>query len=280
MGGLGNQLFQIFTVINYALKQKKIFKFVNLKELGGGTTTKRHTYWNVGSFLDKLENYLMDFFPNMDNIYREKGFRFSEIPSGEFNYLNVMLFGYFQSYLYFCDNFNEICNLLCIHEKKLASFTKALQYHNSSFFINSISIHFRLGDYKKFSQYHPIMPYEYYNLSLKHILTTCSEKVTNVLYFCEDEDVETVEVTINKLRDYYPELIFERATNNLTDWEQMMVMSNCSHNIIANSSFSWWGAYFNENTSKIVCYPSVWFGETVKHNLTDLFPCDWTKISF
>jgi hypothetical protein len=56
-------------------------------------------------------------------------------------------------------------------------------------------------------------------------------------------------------------------------------MSLCKHNIIANSSFSWWGAYFNENLEKIVCYPSVWFGKNVEHNVVDLFPNRWVKIN-
>jgi len=60
----------------------------------------------------------------------------------------------------------------------------------------------------------------------------------------------------------------------------MLMMSLCQHNIIPNSTFSWWGAYFNSNTEKIVCYPDVWFGPAVsKRIVDDLFPESWTKIS-
>jgi hypothetical protein len=56
-------------------------------------------------------------------------------------------------------------------------------------------------------------------------------------------------------------------------------MSCCNHNIIANSTFSWWGAYLNENKDKIICYPSLWFEEKNKHlNTKDLFPDDWIII--
>jgi len=57
-------------------------------------------------------------------------------------------------------------------------------------------------------------------------------------------------------------------------------MSCCHHNIIANSSFSWWSAYINTHSNKIVCYPSVWFGPTMSyHNTSDLCPDEWTKIA-
>ena len=53
-------------------------------------------------------------------------------------------------------------------------------------------------------------------------------------------------------------------------------MSKCEHNIIANSSFSWWGTYFNNNSEKIVCYPNIWNGST--NETKDLFPKNWNKI--
>jgi len=64
---------------------------------------------------------------------------------------------------------------------------------------------------------------------------------------------------------------------DIPDHEQLLLMSLCSHNIIANSTFSWWGAYFNNNYTKIVCYPSIW--SSLTNDVNDLFPQDWKNIS-
>jgi hypothetical protein len=139
-------------------------------------------------------------------------------------------------------------------------------------------MHFRLGDYKKLPDYHPIMTVDYYKKSLQYIVNHV-DYTPNVLYFCEDEDVESVNETIQLLKNEFPTIEFERATNELDDWQQMLLMSCCNHNIIANSSFSWWGAYFNVNPTKIVCYPSVWFGPKMSDVVvTDLFPDEWINI--
>ena len=60
----------------------------------------------------------------------------------------------------------------------------------------------------------------------------------------------------------------------------MLYMSLCSHNIIANSSFSWWGAYFNTNLERRVLYPETWFGPTANIDTNDLCPSDWVKINY
>ena len=140
-------------------------------------------------------------------------------------------------------------------------------------------MHFRLGDYKKIQEFHPLATYEYYERAMEHMKNAAPNTFNTVLYFCEDEDIDDVLNTINKLTIKFPEITFTRGENTLADWEQLLLMSLCHHNIIANSSFSWWGAYFNSHTDKIVCYPSVWFGPSAGHNTIDLCPPQWVKIN-
>jgi hypothetical protein len=124
------------------------------------------------------------------------------------------------------------------------------------------------------------MTKEYYFRCLNYIKTIYNNqnnKLT-VMYFCEDVDINDVNEVILYLSERFPQLSFIRGDNNLEDWEQMLLMSCCHHNIIANSSFSWWSAYFNSWEDKIVCYPSIWFGPSAPHDTRDLCPPEWKKI--
>jgi hypothetical protein len=144
---------------------------------------------------------------------------------------------------------------------------------------NAISMHFRIGDYKKIQEYHPLTTYDYYERSLEYIREKKPGNIFTIYYFCEDTDIDDVLPTIERLQSKFSEYKFERGNNELADWEQMLLMSCCHHNIIANSSFSWWAAYFNFWEDKIVCYPSVWFGHAANNDTRDLPVNSWTRIN-
>lgn len=273
MGGLGNQIFQIFTTISYAIKSRNQFKFVNLKTLGSGNTTIRNTYWD--SFFSRLKPFLIEQneIPLNCQIIRENNYSYNQLNVYEMLNRDIVLYGYFQSYKYFIDSYKTIFKIIALDTLKLDLLRKI----NISC-ENTISLHFRIGDYKKIQHYHPIMTENYYDRSLSTFKNKFSDKKFKILYFCEDNDVEDVFKIINNLIVKYPEYIFERADNKLEDWEQMLLMSCCEHNIIANSSFSWWGAFLNSNENKIVCYPSIWFGQSANNDTRDLCPPEWTKI--
>jgi hypothetical protein len=146
---------------------------------------------------------------------------------------------------------------------------------------HTISMHFRIGDYKKVQHFHPILPYEYYRNSIAYILSESTDSydgLYTILYFCENQDIDDVDIIINRLKIDYPTIVFTKASNKISDWGQMLTMSNCQHNIIANSSFSWWAAYLNNNHNKIVCYPPIWFGECAGNDTSDLCPPKWKLV--
>jgi hypothetical protein len=273
MGGLGNQIFQIFATISYAIKSRNQFKFLNVETLGSGSTTVRSTYWN--SFFSNLQPFLIQSIPDV-TVIRENGFPYSEISINKIINRDVLIYGYFQSYKYFEQNYNMICRIIDINKMKETLLLK--QGLDNSYLENIISMHFRIGDYKQIQGFHPLATYNFYERSLDYIQRSNPTRPFNILFFCEDVDYNDVIITINKLVGKFPNYTFTRASNQLTDWEQLLLMSCCHHNIIANSSFSWWGAYFNSSVDKIVCYPSVWFGPVAKIDTRDLCPKEWTKI--
>ena len=278
MGGLGNQIFQIFATISYAIKSKNRFQFLNLTTLGGGLSTVRYTFWE--SFFIKLKPFLISELPQPIYVIREKEFPYNELPIYKMIDRNVMIYGYFQSYKYFQEEYSIIYRMLNIDKMKTNILT-TFKLSSSEYLDleNTVSMHFRIGDYKKIQHAHPLATYDYYERTLQYFKSIHPNKEFNILYFCEDSDIEDVLSIINKLIDKFPMCNFKRASNSLEDWQQMLLMSCCHHNIIANSSFSWWGAYFNSNKDKVVCYPSVWFGEVTNNDTRDFCPPDWVRVN-
>lgn len=275
MGGLGNQIFQIFATINYAIKNKKQFGFLNVKTLGENYTTIRYTFWET--FFSKLQPFLKNRLGTGYQI-NEKQFSYDELPDIRMIKENILLYGYFQSYKYFQENYALICRIICLDKMKEDLLIK-LKF-NKEELKNVISMHFRIGDYKLAPHYHPLATHLYYEIAVEYISKKqpLSSESYKVIYFCEDVDIDDVMKIINSLEQKFTNYKFIRCDNNLADWEQMLFMSCCNHNIIANSSFSWWGAYFNSAEDKIVCYPSVWFGTHAQHDTKDLCPPTWTKV--
>jgi hypothetical protein len=280
MGGLGNQLFQIFATISLALTTKKIFLFPYSDVLTTGVT--RRTYWYT--LLDKLFNNTTWSRTDVDNprIFSlpqigEKGFEYDEMVAIHANLEKnpACLHGYFQSYKYFEKHYDTIIQLIGLRAKQedIRNKTTLLSCVGNT----TISLHFRLGDYVEKQSHHPIMSIKYYMGALTHIIDQLGSDTFRVIYFGEKDDESTIKICIQILKKKFPHLEFVNADLE-EDWEQMLLMSVCSHNIIANSSFSWWGAYFNRDPDKIVCYPARWFGPALQHNTKDLCPPSWQKI--
>ena len=280
-GGLGNQLFEIFATISYSIKASIPFKFLNIKSMGGETCTIRYTFWET--FLSNLKPFLIESLQHPIHIIKEKRFTYNELPVHEMFNRDTIIYGYFQSYKYFYQNFDSISRLIGIVQMKNKLLEKLQTIYreniiNEQSMENTISMHFRIGDYKKVPDFHPILKYEYYHYSLNRIQTIYPNNIFTIYYFCEEEDIKDVSSKISVLKINFPNYTFIRGDNTLADWEQMLFMSCCHHNIIANSSFSWWSAYFNNKMDRIICYPSVWFGERANIDTRDLCPQEWIKI--
>ena len=304
MGGLGNQLFQIFAVLAYSLKHKSLFYF-STNPIHHGQRKK--TYWDT-SLLENLKPFVKA--PPKNNeprILPEQGFHFQTLPF--YDEGHIRLFGYFQSFKYFQEEQEKIYRLLNIKEcqKKIRekTSTSATNAYN-----NTIALHFRVGDYINLPNHHPIMSLEYYTKALRQFLKDTHPHPDHyhdhdhnphpILYFCEKADQEYVETKfITPLKEnpeFKDKFTFQCIDHDLSDWEQMMTMSLCKYFIIANSTFSWWGAYFggsikssiqkdtndnnNDNEKHYVYYPSTWFGAAMGYkNMTDFFPPNWHKIN-
>jgi hypothetical protein len=281
MGGLGNQLFQIFTTFSYSIRTNRQMVFPHTEVLTVGIN--RPTYWE--SFLSSLKTYTtfntsygfnnnhLTQFP----MYKEPFHHYNNIPYASDKYM--ILFGYFQSYKYFDHDKEKIFSLIRLKEQQEKIKTQYPGYFDENY--DTISMHFRLGDYKEKQDYHPILPYEYYENALFNILLYRKYiKPYRVLYFCEKEDNDVVDKQIKLLKNKYDAMEFIKVDDSIEDWKQLLIMSCCNDNIIANSSFSWWGGCFNTGIDKIVCYPQLWFGPSANNDTKDMYPNTWNLIKW
>ena len=159
--------------------------------------------------------------------------------------------GYWQNYKYFIEYKNEILEAfrfkMPINEQ---SKLLAEELKNKS---NTISLHVRRGDYLKAKNYAGLCGLEYYKKAIAHILANTQSPS----FYIFSDDIEWCKENISPLlgNNEYKYIDFNRGCDSPLD---MMLMSLCHHNIIANSSFSWWGAFLNKHNDKIVCAPEKW----------------------
>jgi hypothetical protein len=276
MGGLGNQLFQIFALISHALDTQRSFVFMNVDNVGVGSTTNRPTYWTT--FLQSLSAFIKD--PNairINTMLQEEGAtQYTNlqqlVASSLPNQLdNILFYGYFQSYKYFQSNYYVITRLIRLKEQQMV----ARQYMPTTTTSTPVvSMHFRFGDYKRIPG--NVLPYSYFKNSVLHMRKQLGIAPMHILYFCEPDAVGDVAPYVDQLKAEFSDIdvaAFEMADPALPDYVQMMMMSLCSHHIVANSTFSWWGAYFNESANKIVCYPDTW-----TQCAQDFIPVGWNAV--
>ena len=278
LGGLGNQLFQ------YVLAQKLIylgkevkFDFSQIKE--NGIKNELTIFDNslieaTNEEINKLGDCKTDIFHRIKRklkIYKQthiiESASYTFQPS-IFELDNIYLYGYWQSDKYFNDIEEIIRNKLVfpkITETHNIKYMNQIQNDNAS-----VSIHIRRGDYlsKKFiNQYGNICTDEYYDKAIDYIKT----KVSNPHFYIFTNDLEWT-----KYKYKSPEFTIINGNSGNISYRDMQLMSMCKHNIIANSSFSWWGAWLNNNPNKIIIAPNKWCNNKPT---PDIYPNDWLKLN-
>lgn len=176
--------------------------------------------------------------------------------------------GYWQSERYFVDIGNTIRDDFVFREP-LADHNIALAANIAA--VNAVSLHIRRGDYINNAAtlaVHGLCHIEYYVAAVSYI----AERVQDPQFFVFSDDIEWARENLN-IR--YPCRFIDHncGTESYID---MRLMSLCQHNVIANSSFSWWGAWLNSHRGKIVIAPKRWFAKET--NLQDLFPPSWVTL--
>ena len=265
IGGLGNQLFQIANTISLAIDNKADW-VIHKRKIGTMYAFgNRDVYWD--NLFKNINAIHVDM--NKGKKYIEPKFSFQKIIP-DLSLTRTVLCGYFQSYKYFQHNKDIIFKLLIndaiLYESQKVMENIKLQFSkNDNKEFQCVSLHVRRGDYIKHPTVHKILPLDYY------INTISKFDMSTTLFLIFSDDIEWCKENITKL-----------CANNIlvknADYVDLLIMSLCDHNIIANSSYSWWGAYLNNNEQKQVYYPSKWFNRDGPQDTQDLCPDDWNCI--
>lgn len=282
-GGLGNQMFQFAAIASLAKKLNVDFsfdmsffkhKYARPYEMGVFNVEKKESkdirtklFWSIRRYL-KTNNFLGI------NIYRESSFnfeeKFSEIKD------NTFIEGYFQSFKYIDDEIVEkYFNFKNEPDALNMQIVDTMQKEDS------ISLHIRRGDYvnkKRYQNVYNHLSVKYYQTAMEIIAKSTSSPVFYV--FSDDIEWAKANLTIENLEECKQKnarLVFICHNTGKNSYMDLRLMANCKHNIIANSSFSYWGAYLNKNDRKIVIAPEKWFNDPNK-TTDDLYPKSWSRL--
>ena len=282
--GLGNQMFQ------FAF-------YLSLKDMYKNEDVKLDVSWfNAEDFhngfeLDRIFNLDLDYASKRDVselswfgygffsrlkrrfLYRKK----SEIVESKEQYfkykpelygnedLNLYYLGYWQSYKYFESKTECLKTVFTFPE-----FTENKNLELNSFIKNdsnrTVSIHVRLGDYLNDKSLGGICTLDYYKKAISEI----EKEIKDPVYIIFSNDIEWCKENFKLAQVKFVDWNFDELS-----FRDMQLMSLCDHNIIANSSFSWWGAFLNSNLEKIVIGPKVWTRATEDR---DLIPVEWRRV--
>ena len=177
--------------------------------------------------------------------------------------------GYWQSEKYFCNVYEEIRKAFVFPALKRK---ENIQIRENIGNTNSISLHVRRGDYLSAGHYTCLGKTDYYNKAIHYI----KENVSNPVFYVFSDDIEWCQNNLELPVDS----VFVNWNTGENSFRDMQLMSLCKHNIIANSSFSWWGAWLNGNPDKKVVAPYHFYRKGSGYDDSHLVPENWHKIVY
>jgi len=277
-GGLGNQLFQYATAFALAKNLKTDMSVDISAAVNYKVHPLRLTELNCSAPFDEklplIERFLLH--PRLIQFSSKVISRYYLEPNLKYNKSlqetadNKLLIGYFQSEQYFKNYRAELLKEF-FPQREFSSYQQSLikKIKNG----NSLSIHIRRGDYVTnldANNTHGICNQEYFSKAIQYLVKQkkISEK-TKVFIFSDD-----IKWCKENLKFLY-ETEFVNGDINCPELD-MWLMSYCTHNIISNSTFSWWGAWLNTNSNKCVIAPKQWF--KTLHSSTDIVPKQWKRL--
>jgi hypothetical protein len=288
-GGLGNQLFQYAAgrALAFSHGTGLLLDISTLLRDRRGRVTPRDLELNHFKHVARLgtpsESRLMPWLHRIPAVSRlispwqtfvEKGLDFnppySRLPD------NTYLVGYWQSYRYLAN----ISSLLASELQPVAALSPASnEIAEQIEACMSVSVHVRRGDYVTLASaasIHGTLPFSYYKKAFECV----QNQIGPVKYFVFSDDAAWCR---ENLQVHDRETVF--ISHNVGDnaWQDLILMGRCRHHIIANSSFSWWGAWLADQhwsgSPRLVVAPKRWFAGLPDQNLRDRFPPHWMILS-
>lgn len=277
--GLGNQLFQYAAGRSLAEKKKTKLKLdISHYKVNKVRTYSLHHFAIQEDFITDNEKLMLRarnwISKGMKTLgvsaparrFNEKDFQydptFFDLPD------SLYIEGYWQSEKYFLPIESIIRKEFVVKSEPDETNKSLLEQINSG---NSVSLHIRRGDYVtdlNINSIHGVIGLDYYQHSIEYI----SQHVKEPRFFVFSDDMDWVKQNLRI--DNFP--VHYMNHNGNQDYEDLRLMYSCRHNIVANSSFSWWGAWLNNNKDKIVIAPVNWFKSQYRNN--DLVPESWIKL--
>ena len=256
LGQLGNQMFQYAATKGVASKLDVPFMIPNHRQVFDDGIGNRYTILLFNAF--KLTSASLLGTLRTENYVQESGFTFNKDLFKINKTENSSLYGFFQTEKYFKHIEKEIRNDFTFKDEIKDECDDLIKQ-----FTNPIALHIRRGDFVWNNKNHPPLSLDYYKSALDLF-----DSDREVIIFSDDTEW-------CKEQELFEDDRFAVAEGG-DQFYDLCLMSMCDDFIIANSTFSWWGAWL-ANRGKVVA-PKNWFGETLGHDTKDLYCKGWTVL--